>query len=339
MIIDFNKLENKIYNEFEKYYKDNILYFFKRFHNINISKYISFLSYGFVFCILLMFLFAVAAVIVSVLLALYILKDDIYFILCNMLILSFICTLILLLIFVFLYSYIQYPALITAVYVSLLNFFEDKTKDNSISEEFQHYLINSKILARSNKVDNISGENFLEGIYNNANISISNIRVREKYLVLRKCRGGYLRGRNLYKEVRSDIIFIHIKNTASLFNDVIIISPKHHGILYQKKLKKIKLPDREFSKEYGVFSNSTKSALNLLSFELRNFLLEYSRKNIPFAVLCDGENIDIIIEYKSLPVITTSNSQYFYENKLKDLIYILKISDIIKFDGYNMIQN
>lgn len=337
MIIDFNKLENKIYNEFEKYYKDNILHLFLRFNNINIPKYISFLSYGFVFCILLMFIFAVAAVTVSVLLALYILKDDIYFILCNMLILSFICTLILLLIFVFLYSYIQYPALITAVYVSLLNFFEDKTKDNSISEEFQHYLINSKILARSNKVDNISGENFLEGIYNNANISISNIRVREKYLVMRKRRGSL--GNDIYKEVRSDIIFFHIKNTASLFNDVIIISPKHHGILYQKKLRKIKLPDREFSKEYGVFSNSTKSALNLLSFELRNFLLEYSRKNIPFAVLCDGENIDIIIEYKSLPVITTYNSQYFYENKLKDLIYILKISDIIKFDGYNMIQN
>ena len=263
MIIDFNKLENKIYNEFEKYYKDNILHFFLRFNNINISKYISFLSYGFVFCILLMFIFAVAAVTVSVLLALYILKDDIYFILYNMLILSFIFTFILLLIFVFSYSYIQYPALITAIYVSLLNFFEDKTKDNSISEEFQHYLINSKILARRNKVDNISGEIFLEGIYNNANISISNIRVREKYLVMRKRRGSL--GNDIYKEVRSDIIFIHIKNTASLFNDVIIISPKHHGILYQKKLRKIKLPDREFSKEYGVFSNLTKSALNVPS--------------------------------------------------------------------------
>lgn len=324
MIISIYELENKIDLEFASYFEEEIMPLLKQICGINPDKTAPFFN----FFITILILFSTAAIIINLLLTFYAVDSEFFIDLRNKLFLYSGIVAILTVLFVFCFGNNNYKAIDDAVTSKILEFFS--YSDNLLSSELINYLYKSQLLD-SNNIYDIEGKTLIDGEYNNTNIDISNITLTTKINI------GEVNSKSepQYITVKKNTILLRVKNPIpKTQNNIYVYSDGIDIIKPDISANKIQIPDIEFSKNYMVYSDSSEYVLEFLNLPFRDLLLEYKRKGIYITLaLLDGY-LNILIDYNKFIKINPENGISYYKKKLKNLISILSIMDVISNQHY-----
>ena len=194
---------------------------------------------------------------------------------------------------------------------------------NEKKQMLYNYIKSLELFEKHNYIDI---DDMLEGTYNNINVSISEICLKEEY-------------RDSNNEKRETVVFDGVLLSFKSFKNFkskTIIKSEHIKLF--KNRKQVLLEDPEFEKIYDVESGDQIEARYLITPAFMNRMVEYSKSNNAGKITVSFENANVNIAVHStknwfdVPILKPATDVSIYTGILLDLILILKIIDALKMD-------